>query len=200
MPDGPPRVPLFFRHQTYLASAQCTWSACPCGAGPLNLAQSMPGCSGNSNTLYATGGSLRTLLMDIKTLEWDAEQCGRLACRCRCYRKFASSEVYCEGASNALAGVRIAGILGDQQAALFRWAGMDPRACRTPTARDVSLCVMSANASVHAGFAFNGCVQAGSQPKSPRRVRPESRSPLQGPASSGLSSSSRLSKFQIWPL
>ena len=83
----------------------------------------------------------RTLLMDIKTLEWDAEQCAAFGVPMQMLPEIrASSEVYCEGASNTpLAGVRIAGILGDQQAALFGQAGMDPGACKTPTARDVSL-------------------------------------------------------------
>ena len=74
----------------------------------------------------------RTMLMDINTLSWDAEQCAAFGVPMAMLPEIrASSEVYCEAASTtALAGVRIAGILGDQQAALFGQAGMDPGACK----------------------------------------------------------------------
>ena len=130
----------------------------------------------SNGSVHATDvtNASRTLLMDIKTLEWDAEQCAAFGVPMQMLPEIrASSEVYCGGRRpRPLAGVRIAGILGDQQAALFGQAGMDPGASGAPTARDVSLCVMSAkSASSPRRFAFNGCVQAGSQPKSPRRVR-----------------------------
>jgi len=77
-----------------------------------------------------TGGKLhvtdasnasRTLLMDIRTGEWDDEllECFRVP-RSLLPEIRSSSEVYGEAAGiDALAGIKIAGIAGDQQAALF---------------------------------------------------------------------------------
>ena len=74
----------------------------------------------------------RTMLMDINTLEWDDAQCAAFGVPPQMLPEIrASSEVYCAAAAETcLAGVRIAGILGDQQAALFGQAGMDPGACK----------------------------------------------------------------------
>jgi glycerol kinase len=61
----------------------------------------------------------RTMMMDLKTLDWDEEILGILGVpRAMLPAIKASSEVYGE-AKNGLAGIPVAGDLGDQQAALF---------------------------------------------------------------------------------
>lgn len=76
----------------------------------------------------------RTLLMDIKTFRWDAGQCEAFGVPMSMLPEIrSSSEVYCLGSTKyggPLAGVKISGILGDQQAALFGQAGMNPGACK----------------------------------------------------------------------
>jgi glycerol kinase len=82
-----------------------------------------------------TGGALhvtdvtnasRTQLMDLKTLDWDAELLAAFTIpRAVLPRIASSSEVYAT-ATGVLDGVKIAGILGDQQAALVGQACFDP--------------------------------------------------------------------------
>ena len=61
----------------------------------------------------------RTLLMDLKTLDWDDELLAAIGVpRALLPEIRPSSEVYGE-ATGVLAGVKVAGALGDQQAALF---------------------------------------------------------------------------------
>ena len=61
----------------------------------------------------------RTLLMDLDTMAWDERLCDALGVPGRLLGDIrSSSEVYGEG-TGLLAGVPLAGILGDQQAALF---------------------------------------------------------------------------------
>jgi glycerol kinase len=68
----------------------------------------------------------RTQLMDLATLDWDPQMLAAFDIPASVLPRIASSsEVYAE-ASGVLAGVRIAGILGDQQAALVG------QACFTP--------------------------------------------------------------------
>ena len=63
----------------------------------------------------------RTLLMDLSTLSWDADIAGDMGIPLSMLPEIrSSSEVYGQGRERgALAGVPIAGILGDQQAATF---------------------------------------------------------------------------------
>ncbi|WP_280401909.1 glycerol kinase GlpK [Nocardia carnea] len=69
----------------------------------------------------------RTLLMDLRTLEWDSEICAEIGVPVRMLPEIrSSSEVYAEIASGPLAGVPVAGILGDQQAATFGQACLRP--------------------------------------------------------------------------
>jgi glycerol kinase len=61
----------------------------------------------------------RTMLMDLRTLDWDAEMLAVMGVpRAMLPRIRASAEVYGEAVGD-LAGVAVAGDLGDQQAALF---------------------------------------------------------------------------------
>jgi glycerol kinase len=76
------------------------------------------GTSGGVHVTDVTNAS-RTLMMDLKTLDWDDEILGLLGVpRAMLPEIKASSEVYGE-ATGALGGIPVAGDLGDQQAALF---------------------------------------------------------------------------------
>lgn len=77
------------------------------------------GTDGGRHITDVTNAS-RTMLMDLKTLDWDAEVMDVMGVpRAMLPEIKASSEVYGDVASGALAGVPLAGDLGDQQAATF---------------------------------------------------------------------------------
>jgi glycerol kinase len=78
------------------------------------------GVSGGVHVTDVTNAS-RTLLMDIKSCTWNETICNNLGIPTSVLPTIkSSSEVYGQFAAfSPLAGVRIAGILGDQQAALF---------------------------------------------------------------------------------
>ncbi len=83
------------------------------------------GADGGLHITDVTNAS-RTQLMNLDTLDWDAEILALLNIPRACLPEIrSSSEVYgsCTG---ALAGVPLAGILGDQQAALFGQACLAP--------------------------------------------------------------------------
>ena len=76
------------------------------------------GAQGGVHGTDVTNAS-RTQLLNLKTLEWDPELLATLEVpRAMLPRVLSSSEVYGEAKLGELAGVPIAGILGDQQAAL----------------------------------------------------------------------------------
>src|SRR3954468_12508729 len=70
----------------------------------------------------------RTMLMNIETLEWASDICAAMGIPMSMLPEIrSSSEVYGEGRrSGFLAGIPIAGILGDQQAATFGQACFEP--------------------------------------------------------------------------
>jgi glycerol kinase len=70
----------------------------------------------------------RTMLMDLKTLDWDPQICADFGVPMSMLPQIrSSSEVYGEGRPRGpLPGVPIAGILGDQQAATFGQACLSP--------------------------------------------------------------------------
>ncbi|WP_028936593.1 glycerol kinase GlpK [Pseudonocardia spinosispora] len=70
----------------------------------------------------------RTLMMDLETLDWDPELCEAVGVPASMLPEIrSSSEVYgTVRAKGILPGVPIAGILGDQQAATFGQACLDP--------------------------------------------------------------------------
>ena len=69
----------------------------------------------------------RTMLMDLHTLQWDSEICADFDIPASMLPQIrSSSEVYAEIATGPLAGVPVAGILGDQQAATFGQACLLP--------------------------------------------------------------------------
>jgi glycerol kinase len=77
---------------------------------------------GHGGGVHATDvtNASRTLLMDLRTLDWDDALLEAFGVpRALLPRILSSSEVYGEVADGPLAGVPIAGILGDQQAATF---------------------------------------------------------------------------------
>ena len=76
------------------------------------------GAAGGVHVIDVTNAS-RTQLMDIATCEWDPEMLAAFGIPPACLpRIVSSSEVYGELRMAWLKGIRIAGILGDQQAAL----------------------------------------------------------------------------------
>jgi glycerol kinase len=69
----------------------------------------------------------RTMLMDLSTLSWDEEICGEMGIPMSMLPEIrSSSEVYGEMQPSLLAGTPVAGILGDQQAATFGQACLEP--------------------------------------------------------------------------
>lgn len=69
----------------------------------------------------------RTMLMDLRTLSWDPEICAEFGVPMAMLPEIrSSSEVYGEITSGPLAGIPVAGILGDQQAATFGQACLSP--------------------------------------------------------------------------
>ncbi len=68
----------------------------------------------------------RTQMMDLTTLEWDAEILALFDIPRACLPRIASSSEIYGQCSGALAGIPLAGILGDQQAALFGQACLAP--------------------------------------------------------------------------
>jgi glycerol kinase len=77
------------------------------------------GVDGGQHITDVTNAS-RTMLMDLNTLSWDTEIADTIGVPMSMLPEIkASSEVYGEVKSGALAGVPIAGDLGDQQAATF---------------------------------------------------------------------------------
>ncbi|MEV0252063.1 glycerol kinase GlpK [Nocardia sp. NPDC050712] len=69
----------------------------------------------------------RTMLMDLRTLQWDSEICAEFGIPESMLPEIrSSSEVYGEIETGALQGIPVAGILGDQQAATFGQACLLP--------------------------------------------------------------------------
>ncbi|MEU7769478.1 glycerol kinase GlpK [Nocardia sp. NPDC049190] len=69
----------------------------------------------------------RTMLMDLRSLQWDSRICAEFGVpEVMLPRIRSSSEVYAQISSGPLAGVPVAGILGDQQAATFGQACLSP--------------------------------------------------------------------------
>ncbi|GIX49097.1 MAG: glycerol kinase [Candidatus Tectimicrobiota bacterium] len=84
------------------------------------------GPSGGVHVTDPTNAS-RTLLMDLRRLQWDEGLCGLLDIPPAMLPQIrASSEIYGTVASGPLAGVPVAAALGDQQAALFGQACFAP--------------------------------------------------------------------------
>jgi glycerol kinase len=85
------------------------------------------GVDGGLHVTDVTNAS-RTLMMDLETLDWDQELCAAVGVPAAMLPEIrSSSEVYGPvRAKGILPGVPVAGILGDQQAATFGQACLDP--------------------------------------------------------------------------
>jgi glycerol kinase len=82
--------------------------------------------TGGSHITDVTNAS-RTMLMDLRTLDWDSDICADFDIPMSMLPEIrSSSEVYGEVADGPLKGVPIAGVLGDQQAATFGQACLSP--------------------------------------------------------------------------
>ena len=81
---------------------------------------------GRSHITDVTNAS-RTMLMDLKTLDWDSSICADFGIPESMLPEIrSSSEVYADIATGPLTGIPVAGILGDQQAATFGQACLSP--------------------------------------------------------------------------
>ncbi len=84
------------------------------------------GTDGGIHVTDVTNAS-RTQLMDLSTLKWDEDILRLFDIPSACLPEIrSSSEVYGEITLPSLSGVKLAGILGDQQAALFGQACLEP--------------------------------------------------------------------------
>ena len=84
------------------------------------------GVAGGIHITDVTNAS-RTQLMDLATLKWDEEILRLFDIPKACLPEIrSSSEVYGDISLSSLQGVKLAGILGDQQAALFGQACLEP--------------------------------------------------------------------------
>ncbi len=89
------------------------------------------GPNGGVHVTDATNAS-RTLLMDLRTLDWSPEALELMRIpRAMLPQIRSSSEVYGTVKGTALDGIPIAGVLGDQQAALFGQACFAPGECKS---------------------------------------------------------------------
>lgn len=81
---------------------------------------------GKTHVTDVTNAS-RTMLMDLRTLQWDEQICADFGIPMSMLPEIrSSSEVYAQVSDGPLAGVPIGGILGDQQAATFGQACLSP--------------------------------------------------------------------------
>jgi glycerol kinase len=84
------------------------------------------GTGGGVHATDVTNAS-RTMLMDLRTLDWHEPSLELMGIpRCMLPEIRSSSEVYGEAVGTALGGRPVAGILGDQQAALFGQSCFEP--------------------------------------------------------------------------
>ena len=84
------------------------------------------GVNGGVHVTDPTNAS-RTMLMDLQTLQWDEGIAADMGIPMSMLPEIkSSSEVYGEATSGGLAGIPVAGILGDQQAATFGQACFEP--------------------------------------------------------------------------
>jgi glycerol kinase len=91
------------------------------------LAWNLTGGSNGGQHLTDVTNASRTQLMDLSTLQWDTDLLEQLHVpRAVLPKIMASSEVYGDIKTPALSGTRLAGILGDQQAALVGQACFKP--------------------------------------------------------------------------
>jgi glycerol kinase len=91
-----------------------------CGTVDTYLLWRLTGGSNGGVHLTDVTNASRTQLMNLATLDWDAEILAAFDVPRNILPRIASSsEIYGEATLDSISGVKIAGVLGDQQAALF---------------------------------------------------------------------------------
>ncbi|MET8775525.1 glycerol kinase GlpK [Nocardia sp. NPDC004654] len=109
----------------------------------------------------------RTMLMDLKTLQWDSEICAEFRVPEAMLPEIrSSSEVYGEISSGPLQGVPVAGILGDQQAATFGQACLVPGEAKNTYGTGNFMLLNTGTTPVWSkhGLLTTVCYQLGDQP------------------------------------
>jgi glycerol kinase len=124
------------------------------------------GAAGGLHVTDVTNAS-RTQLMDLATCDWDDGLLDAFTIpRAVLPRIVSSSEVYGEARIAALAGVRVAGILGDQQAALFGQTCFAPGEAKNTYGTGCFLLVNTGTDIVHskAGLVTSVACRIGDEP------------------------------------
>jgi glycerol kinase len=125
------------------------------------------GVTGGVHVTDVTNAS-RTMLMDLSTLDWDAEIASEMGIPMSMLPTIkSSSEVYGPGRDDGtLPGVPIAGILGDQQAATFGQACFEPGTAKNTygTGNFMLLNTGTAPVASRNGLLTTVCYQIGDQP------------------------------------
>ncbi|WP_054815670.1 glycerol kinase GlpK [Nocardia arizonensis] len=109
----------------------------------------------------------RTMLMDLRTLRWDARICADFGVPEAMLPEIrSSSEVYGEITAGPLAGVPVAGILGDQQAATFGQACLSPGEAKNTYGTGNFMLLNTGNTPVLSkhGLLTTVCYQLGAEP------------------------------------
>jgi len=102
------------------ARAQAEAGELLCGTIDTYLLWRLTGGPNGGVHLTDVSNASRTQLMNLATLDWDPEILTAFGVpRALLPRIVSSSEIYGEATLDSIAGVKIAGVLGDQQAALF---------------------------------------------------------------------------------
>jgi glycerol kinase len=102
------------------ARAQAEAGELLCGTIDTYLLWRLTGGANGGVHLTDVSNASRTQLMNLATLDWDPEIVAAFGVpRALLPRIVSSSEIYGEATLDSIAGVKIAGVLGDQQAALF---------------------------------------------------------------------------------
>ncbi|MFB7878169.1 glycerol kinase GlpK [Nocardia sp. NPDC056064] len=109
----------------------------------------------------------RTMLMDLRTLRWDAQICAEFDIPMSLLPEIrSSSEVYAEITAGPFAGAPVAGILGDQQAATFGQACLSPGEAKNTYGTGNFMLLNTGTTPVISkhGLLTTACYQLGDQP------------------------------------
>ncbi|MGS2808876.1 glycerol kinase GlpK [Nocardia sp. MW-W600-9] len=109
----------------------------------------------------------RTMLMDLRTLQWDSGICAEFDIPMSLLPRIrSSSEVYAEITAGPFAGVPVAGILGDQQAATFGQACLSPGEAKNTYGTGNFMLLNTGTTAVISkhGLLTTACYQLGDQP------------------------------------
>lgn len=109
----------------------------------------------------------RTMLMDLRTLQWDSQICAEFGIPMSLLPQIrSSSEVYAEITAGPFAGAPAAGILGDQQAATFGQACLSPGEAKNTYGTGNFMLLNTGTTPVISkhGLLTTACYQLGDQP------------------------------------